>query len=49
MVEGMKFLTHFNGFLIIARNLFADGCGGKSIVLKRLQNDRRLARSGRTG
>ena len=44
-VGGMQFVTHFNGFLIVARNLFAGGCGCKTIVLKSLQNDRRLARS----
>ena len=30
----MQFLTHFNGFLILARNLFAGGFGCKTIVLK---------------
>ena len=29
-VGGRQFLTHFNGFLILARNLFADGFGCKT-------------------
>ena len=45
MIGGMQFLTHFNGFLILARNLFAGGFGCKTILLKGLQNNRRLARS----
>ena len=44
-VGGRQFLTHFNGFLILARNLFAGGFGCKTIVLKGLQNNCRLARS----
>ena len=40
---GRPFSTHFNGFLILARNLFAGGLGCKTIVLKGLQNNRRLA------
>ena len=53
-IGGRQFLTHFNGFFVktgallevrLARNLFAGGFGCKTIVLKGLQNNRRLARS----
>jgi len=42
---GMRFSTHFNGFFILARNLFAGGFGCKTIALKGLQNNRCIARS----
>ena len=45
MVGGMQFSTHFNGFFILARNLFAGGFGCKTIALKGLQNNRCIARS----
>jgi len=53
MIGGRQFSTHFNGFFVktgaplevrLTRNVFAGGFGYKTIVLKGLQNNRRLAR-----